>query len=51
MVYSRYYAAWPLGAACGARLVPESTGATVSGTSGNFNRFTNNGTLAAVDRH
>ena len=28
-------------------LVPESTGATVSGTSGNFNEFTNNGTLAA----
>lgn len=48
-VYTRYYAAFPLGIHRVTLLVPETTGATVSGTASNFNRFTSNGTLAAVN--
>lgn len=48
-VFSRYYAAWPLGVHQVHLLVPETTGATISGTSSNFQRFTNNGTLANVN--
>jgi hypothetical protein len=47
-VISPYYAAFPLGVHTVVPLVPETTGATVSGTSSNFQRFTNNGTLANV---
>jgi hypothetical protein len=47
LILSRYPAAYPLGPHEVRRLVPETTGATVSGTAANFNQFTNNGTLAA----
>jgi hypothetical protein len=47
IVISRYYAAYPLGPHTVRLLVPETTGASVSGTAANFNQFTSNGTLAA----
>ena len=47
-VLSRFYAAHPLSPHSVTMLVPETTGATVSGTAANFQRVTNNGTLAAV---
>jgi hypothetical protein len=48
VVFSRYAAAYPLHPHIVRVLTPETTGATVSGTSSNFQRFTNNGTLANV---
>jgi hypothetical protein len=45
---SRHYGAWPFGLHKVELLVPETTGATISGTSSNFQRFTSNGTLANV---
>lgn len=47
LVFSQYYSAYPLGPHEIRVLVPETTGASVSGTSANFNEFTANGTLAA----
>jgi len=47
VVLTRYAGAYPLGQHTHQLLVPETTGASVSGTSGNFNEFTANGTLAA----
>lgn len=49
VVLSRFAGAYPLGPHTVKTLVPETTGATVSGTSTNFSRFTANGTLAAVN--
>jgi hypothetical protein len=49
VVQSRLYAAHPLTPHSVVAVVPEPTGATVSGTAANFNRFTANGTLAAVN--
>lgn len=46
-VWSKHYAAYPLGPHVVRLLVPETTGAAVSGTSTNFSKFTANGTLAA----
>lgn len=45
---SKQYAAHPLTPHRIIPVVPETTGATVSGTSTNFSRFTANGTLAAL---
>lgn len=47
-VQSRLFAAHPLKPHRVVAAVPEGTGATVSGTSTNFSRFTANGTLAAL---
>ena len=47
LVMTRHPAAYPLGPHVVRLLVPETTGATVSGTSSNFSKFTANGTLAA----
>lgn len=47
LVYSSWVAAYPLGPHVVRVLPPETTGATVSGTAANFNKFTANGTLAA----
>jgi hypothetical protein len=47
VVLSTYPAAYPLGPHIVRVLAPETTGATVSGTSSNFSKFTANGTLAA----
>lgn len=47
VVMAPYYVAYPLGPHQVRLLVPETTGATVSGTSTNFSKFTANGTLAA----
>jgi hypothetical protein len=49
VVASKIFAAYPLGPHVVRLLVPETTGATVSGTSTNFQRFTANGTLANVN--
>ena len=49
VVQSRLFAAHPLTPHAITAVVPEPTGATVSGTAANFNRFTANGTLAAVN--
>lgn len=47
-VSSRYWAAYPLGPhKIPPVIVPDTTGASVSGTAANFNEFTANGTLAA----
>jgi hypothetical protein len=46
-VFSQYAAAYPLTPHVVRLLVPETTGASVSGTAANFNSFTANGTLAA----
>lgn len=48
VVCTSFPAAYPLGPHIVRVLAPETTGATVSGTSGNFQRFTANGTLANV---
>jgi hypothetical protein len=47
LIVSYYYVAYPLGPHVVRLLVPETTGASVSGTAANFNQFTANGTLAA----
>lgn len=49
VVISKYAAAYPLGLHTVNLLVPETSGATISGTSSNFQRFTANGTLANVN--